>query len=91
MLIEGMLSECLVVGTKSGAIPEILGDTGVLAEERDVDSLTAALARAVGDRSLAGHRALARERAVAAYSGESVARTLATLYEDANDRQAISA
>jgi glycosyltransferase involved in cell wall biosynthesis len=57
---EGMLAGCIPVTTRAGALPEVVGDTGVQVEGQDPAQLAAAIESAV--ESDAGARAAARER-----------------------------
>lgn len=45
VLIEAMAAGVPVVGSDSGAIPEVIGDAGIVFKEGDVEGLTAALRR----------------------------------------------
>jgi glycosyltransferase involved in cell wall biosynthesis len=46
-LAEAMLCECVPVVARSGAIPEVVGETGVYADNDDPGSLVAAIRRAM--------------------------------------------
>jgi glycosyltransferase involved in cell wall biosynthesis len=73
---EAMACGVVVVGSDSGAIPEVVGDAGIVVREGDVQALAAALQRALGDASLrarlidAGHRRVESELSFAAMSGK---------------------
>jgi glycosyltransferase involved in cell wall biosynthesis len=43
VILEAMLAGCAVVAFRSGAIPEVVGDSGALVEEGDVAGLAAAI------------------------------------------------
>jgi glycosyltransferase involved in cell wall biosynthesis len=85
-IIEGMASGLAVVATPVGAVEDIIsdGNTGLLVQPGDVDSLTAALTRLVGDPALraklgAAAKAVHTERLeLGAY-----ARTMSRLWRDA--------
>jgi len=47
-----MLCEVPVIGSDSGAIPEIIGDAGVIFRESDVEGLTEAIRRLGDDHEL---------------------------------------
>ena len=51
-LLEAMRSELPIVATAAGAIPDTLGDAGILLAEKTPDAVAAALERVVGDREL---------------------------------------
>ena len=54
VLIEAMSAETPVVASNSGAIPEVVGEAGLLFPEGDVSALKAALARLRDDPDLSG-------------------------------------
>jgi glycosyltransferase involved in cell wall biosynthesis len=65
VLLEAMASGRPVVATRAAAIPEVLGEAGLLVPPGDSQALTEALGRALSDRALAGSLARAgRERAL---------------------------
>jgi glycosyltransferase involved in cell wall biosynthesis len=49
VIVEAMLAGCAVVAFRSGAIPEVVGDSGALVEEGDVAGLAAAIHRLAED------------------------------------------
>jgi glycosyltransferase involved in cell wall biosynthesis len=49
VLIEAMACEVPVVGSRSGAIPDVIGDAGLLFPEGDVARLREAIDRLLGD------------------------------------------
>jgi glycosyltransferase involved in cell wall biosynthesis len=58
--VEAMLSGCPVVGYRSGALPSVLDDGGMLVDEGDVGALVSALHRLLDDsaeRTSIGRRA----------------------------------
>ncbi len=59
VLIEAMACEVVTVGARSGAIPEVMGDAGLLFDEGDESGLRSQLQRLLDDVSL---RAELRER-----------------------------
>ncbi len=73
---EAMACGVVVVGSDSGAIPEVIGEAGLVVREGDAKALAAALERAVCDTSLrtklieAGHRRAESELSIAAMSGK---------------------
>jgi glycosyltransferase involved in cell wall biosynthesis len=52
VLVEAMAAGVPVVGSDSGAIPEVIGDAGLVVPERDPPALAAALARVLSDTAL---------------------------------------
>jgi glycosyltransferase involved in cell wall biosynthesis len=83
IIVEAALCGVPVVGSDSGSIPELIGETGVVVPEGDVEALRAALAGLLADpdrvRSLAG---AARARALAHYTWERVAAQRLALYRE---------
>ncbi len=57
---EAMLAGCIPVATRAGALPEVVGDTGVLVDDADPARLAGAIAEALAMD--AGARRHARER-----------------------------
>lgn len=64
VVVEGMLTGRCVIAYGSGAIPEVLGDTGILVQEGNVDLLRDAIAGALTD--VARRRDLGRRARVRA-------------------------
>jgi glycosyltransferase involved in cell wall biosynthesis len=52
MLIEAMACGVPVIASRSGEIPHVVGDAGLLVDEADVSGWTAAIERMLGDGSL---------------------------------------
>jgi len=74
ILIEAMACQVVTIGSDSGAIPEVLGDSGVIFPEGDVAALAALIQSFVQNREHArtvGTKQ--RERVIAHYSHERVA------------------
>ena len=85
-IIEALLSGCVVVGSDSGAIPSMIGEHGVVVEEKDVDELVSGLRQAIqlhktdiGDR--------ARASAIERYSGSREAERLLSFWRTCIDQQ----
>lgn len=81
VIVEAMASGVPVVGSTCGAIPEVIGDAGLVFPEGDADALARAVKQLLSDRKL-------RERLVAAglervkdYSWERVAEKTYALYQ----------
>ncbi len=85
-LIEAMAAGLPVVTTRGGAASEIVvdGETGLLVERGDVESLVSALCTLLSNPSLRGQMGLAgRERAARLFTWNQVAAKLDRLYEHA--------
>jgi glycosyltransferase involved in cell wall biosynthesis len=87
-VIEAMMSGCVVVGTSSGAIAEMLGGAGVVIAQRNVEDLVRGLREGVEHAADAWWRASARERAVATWSNEAVCAQLLDFWRVARDAAA---
>jgi glycosyltransferase involved in cell wall biosynthesis len=82
-LLEAMASGCLVVAGRNSAIPELVGDCGILLPDLTVDTVREALERVLrGDASLRPLRAGGLERA-ARYSWDETARRTVAVYREA--------
>lgn len=69
VLAEAMLSGVAVIGSDSGAIPEVIGDAGLIFPEGDVAALAACLKRLQADPTLRSDLAeRGRQRALAKFS-----------------------
>jgi glycosyltransferase involved in cell wall biosynthesis len=89
VLIEGMAAGCCVVGARSGGIPEVVGDAGLLFPEEGVAELSDALRRVLADDGLrAALRAAGLARVRAEYTWEAVARKVVGIYRDLAGRGA---
>jgi glycosyltransferase involved in cell wall biosynthesis len=87
VLVEAMASGVPVIGSTCGAIPEVIGDAGLIFTEGDADALAEALRRMLSDEDL-------RERLMAAgyargkqYSWERVAEKTYELYQHVLEAQ----
>jgi len=81
VLIEGMAAGCVVIGSNSGAIPDVIADAGLVFPEEDVDALRNALMRTLTDRALAADlRARGRERVRERYTWDGIGKMLAEFY-----------
>ena len=75
-LLEAMRFDRPIVANAAGAIPETLGDAGILLEDKSPDAVADALERAIRDEALR-HRLVARGRArLAEFSRDAVAARL---------------
>lgn len=83
VLLESMASECAVVGASSGAIPEVIGDAGLLCQSGDFFDLYDKLRMLCLNRELRaklGKRA--RERVLQKYDSKQNAANLGEIYEN---------
>ncbi len=81
VLVEAMASGAAVVGTRSGEIPQVIGDAGVIVPEGDPGALRAALERLLDDpaeRLRLGR--LGRERVLASFTQARIAGRTAAFY-----------
>jgi glycosyltransferase involved in cell wall biosynthesis len=81
VIIEAMASGVAVVGSDSGAIPDVIGAAGIIVPEGDVTALRAALQQLHDD--LVQRQRLARlghERAVAHFTHQHVAQSTVDVY-----------
>lgn len=83
VLVEAMASGVPVIGSTCGAIPEVIGDAGVVVPEGDVEALAAAIRRLLLSRDLRRQLACAgRERVERHYSWERVASQMYELFRE---------
>ena len=81
VLIEAMAAGVPVVGSSSGAIPEVIGDAGLVFTEGDVESLRRRLAEMLADRALRGRLiACGRARVECCYTNTRVAAEQVAIY-----------
>jgi glycosyltransferase involved in cell wall biosynthesis len=84
VLIEAMAAGVAVVGSSSGAIPEVIGEAGLVVPEADPTALATALERVLTDAGLrAGLVERGRARVVGQYAWPVVAARTRELYERA--------
>ncbi len=81
VLVEAMASGLPIISTHSGAIPEVVGDAGILVEEGNSRHLANALQNLMDNRSVRkswGQKA--RKRAISRYDAEKAAKKIEELY-----------
>lgn len=84
ILIEAMACGVAVVGSDSGAIPEVIGEAGLVVPEGDSAALAAALRRLAGDPSLRQRLAAAgRARVLAGFTHERIAQATLEFFRQA--------
>jgi glycosyltransferase involved in cell wall biosynthesis len=82
VIVEAMASGVPVIGSTCGAIPEVIGEAGLVFPERDAGALAAALRRMLSDHELRQNMAKAgRPRVEHNYSYERVAEKTYELYQ----------
>jgi glycosyltransferase involved in cell wall biosynthesis len=82
-VLEAMTVGVPVIAANRGALPEVLGDAGMLIDPDDPDSLTAALERMLTDTALARRLAARGLRRTRLFDWLSSARALRTAYDEA--------
>jgi glycosyltransferase involved in cell wall biosynthesis len=81
VIVEAMACGVPVVGSDSGAIPEVVGNAGVIVPEGSVEALAEALRGLIATPSVRVELAArGRERVLAAYTNDIVARDLAAFW-----------
>lgn len=82
--LQAMAAGRTVVATRTGALPEFVGDAGILVNAADPAALTAALQRLVDDPGLRQELgSAARQRVLEHYSTQAVARRTVDLWRQA--------
>jgi glycosyltransferase involved in cell wall biosynthesis len=71
-----------VVAAEAGAVPEVVGDAGILVPPGDAGSLAEALAALAGDRELAADYRARGLRRAKEFSWERAARETIALYQE---------
>ncbi len=83
VLIEAMASGVPVVGSDSGAIPDVIGPAGLIFPEGDAEALTAHLARLQASPDLRAHLGQrGRARALACFTHQQVAAATVAVYRE---------
>lgn len=82
VLIEAMACGVPVIGSDSGAIPEVIGEAGLVVPERDAGALREALARLRADAGLRARLGQAgRDRVLAHYTHAQIAAANAAFFQ----------
>lgn len=82
VLIEAMACGVPVIGSDSGAIPDVIGDAGLIVPEGNVDALAAAIQRLASTPALQNDLAArGRARVLAEYTNDAVARRHAAFWK----------
>lgn len=83
VIVEAMASGVPVIGSTCGAIPEVIGDAGLVVPEGDAEALAAAIERLLAEENLRRQLALAgRRRVERDYSWEQVASQMYELFRE---------
>lgn len=83
VVIEAMACGVPTIGSTCGALPEVIGDGGLIFAEGEADSLRAALERLAMDRAeLAALARRARQRVLDRFSWQAVARQILPIYRE---------
>ncbi|HWE22898.1 MAG TPA: glycosyltransferase family 4 protein [Myxococcales bacterium] len=92
VVVEGMASARPVVVTRSGAMPDLVRDAGIVVPKRDPEALAEAVNAILGDRKLATRLGrLGRERAESHFGMDQYVDRMVALYRyvlDSNQRAA---
>jgi glycosyltransferase involved in cell wall biosynthesis len=87
VLVEAMASGVPVIGSESGAIPEVIGDAGIIVPEGNVEALAEVLRKLISAPAKRTDLAVrGRVRVLAEYTNDSVARCLAAFWESTSHR-----
>jgi glycosyltransferase involved in cell wall biosynthesis len=87
IVVEGMLAGCAVVAYDSGALPEVVGEGGLLVSEGDVAALSQAIGGLTQNATL--RRAIARrgrEHAFSTFSPAALAPRIISFWREVVDR-----
>lgn len=83
VLAEAMACETPVIGSRSGEIPHVIDDAGLLFEEGNVNELVACVRRLLDDSALYTHLATkGRKRMLEHYTQERIAKQMYEVYEE---------
>ena len=91
VLVEAMACGVPVIGSTCGAIPEVIGNAGLVFAEGDADALAVALQRMLSDESLRERLVVAGYARVEQYSWERVAEKTYELFRQVLKRRALTA
>src|SRR6185437_16445838 len=81
MLVEAMACGVPVIGSDSGEIPRVIGDSGLIVPENDVQALREALKRLYHDSALRAHLGIAgRQRVLECFTQAAIAERTVEAY-----------
>jgi glycosyltransferase involved in cell wall biosynthesis len=87
VIVEAMASGVPVIGSTCGAIPEVIGEAGLVFPEGDAGALADALRRLLGEEGLREQLALAGRERVEQYSWDQVAEKTYELFRRVLDNR----
>ena len=87
VIVEAMACRVPVIGSSCGAIPEVIGDAGLIFSEGNAPELASALRKILADESLRERLAIAGLARVEQYSWERVAEKTYDLYRQVLSNQ----
>jgi glycosyltransferase involved in cell wall biosynthesis len=70
-----------VIAANTAALPEVVGEAGVLVDPREVDGLAGAMARVLGDGVLRARLRVQGPQRAARFSWDATARTIVDVYQ----------
>jgi glycosyltransferase involved in cell wall biosynthesis len=83
VLVEAMATECAVVASRAGGIPEVVGDAGILVEPRDSKQIAQAVETIANDRKLmARFKKMGRERTEKIFDWDIIAKQFENSYKN---------
>jgi glycosyltransferase involved in cell wall biosynthesis len=83
VIVEAMACNVPVIGSTCGAIPEVIGEAGIVVRENDSTALASALRRIINDGELQKHLVGAgRRRVEKHYTWERVAEQIFSVYQE---------
>ena len=82
VLVEAMASGLPIITTRTGAIPEVVGEAGILVEPGDVAGLSGAIVKVLKDKKIRTDLSIrGRKRAEVGYDCQKVALKIEKLYQ----------
>jgi glycosyltransferase involved in cell wall biosynthesis len=81
--LEALACGTPVIAANTAALPEVVGEAGVLVDPREVDGLAAAMARVLGDEALRQRLRVQGPERAARFSWDATARTIVDAYRRA--------
>src|SRR5260370_35099434 len=83
VLVEAMACGTTVIGSRSGEIPHVIGDAGLLFQEGNVQELASCVRQLLDDPALSAQLAAkGRQRVLEHYTQERIARQMYEVYTE---------